>query len=66
MIYRLGEFFCGPGGITWGVVNAEIQNPNFRIAHQCANDYDKDTCDKYRQNICPQHQKTVIHKTSEN
>ncbi len=62
MTYRLGELFCGPGGIAWGAVNAEIQNRDFCIAHQWANDYDEDTCDTYRRNICPQHPETVIHK----
>lgn len=62
MTYRLGELFCGPGGIAWGAVNAAIQNTDFRIAHQWANDYDEDTCETYRRNICPQHPETVIHK----
>ena len=62
MTYRLGELFCGPGGIAWGAINAEIQNTDFRIIHQWANDYDEDTCETYRRNICPQHPETVIHK----
>ena len=62
MTYRLGELFCGPGGIAWGAVNAAIQNPDFRIIHQWANDYDEDTCETYRRNICPHHPETVIHK----
>jgi DNA (cytosine-5)-methyltransferase 1 len=62
MTYRLGELFCGPGGIAWGAVNAEIKNADFRIAHQWANDYDEDTCATYRRNICPQYPETVIHK----
>jgi DNA (cytosine-5)-methyltransferase 1 len=62
MTYRLGELFCGPGGIAWGAVNAKIQNADFRIAHEWANDYDEDTCATYRKNICPQHPDTVIHR----
>ena len=62
MIYRLGELFCGPGGIAWGAVNAGIQNSDFHIAHEWANDYDEDTCATYRKNICPQHPDTVIHR----
>ena len=27
MEYKLGELFCGPGGIAWGAANAQIQNP---------------------------------------
>jgi len=62
MNYRLGELFCGPGGIAWGAVNAEIQNTDFKIVHQWANDYDENTCATYRRNICPQHPETVIHR----
>ena len=38
MIYRLGELFCGPGGIGWGATNADIGDANYRIVHQWAND----------------------------
>ena len=31
MIYRLGELFCGPGGIAWGATNAKIDNKDFGI-----------------------------------
>ncbi|MDR1539074.1 MAG: DNA cytosine methyltransferase [Clostridiales bacterium] len=62
MIYKLGELFCGPGGIAWGAVNASIQNPDYRIIHQWANDYDENTCETYRHNICPDHPETVIHR----
>ena len=44
MVYRLGELFCGPGGIAWGATNADIGDPEYRIVHQWANDYDADTC----------------------
>lgn len=62
MIYKLGELFCGPGGIAWGALNANIGNNDFRIVHQWANDYDKDTCETYRYNICPNNPKSVYHK----
>lgn len=62
MVYRLGELFCGPGGIAWGAVNAAVENPAFRIAHEWASDYDRDTCDTYRYNICPDSPRTVIHE----
>ena len=61
MPYRLGELFCGPGGIGWGATHADIGNPNFVIQHQWANDYDANTCDTYRHNICPEHPETVYH-----
>lgn len=59
MIYRLGELFCGPGGIACGAMNAHIADDDFGIIHQWANDYDKDTCNTYRRNICPDHPETV-------
>ena len=34
MVYRLGELFCGPGGIAWGATNADIGDPEYRIVHQ--------------------------------
>lgn len=61
MPFRLGELFCGPGGIAWGAINADIGNENFRIVHQWANDYDADTCETYRANICPDAPDTVHH-----
>lgn len=61
MEFRLGELFCGPGGIAWGATNAKIDNPDFRIVHQWANDYDESTCETYRKNICPDTPETVYH-----
>lgn len=61
MIFRLGELFCGPGGIALGAKNAKINDSNFRIEHAWANDYDHDTCETYRNNICPTQPDTVIH-----
>jgi len=61
-IYRLGELFCGPGGIGYGAITAEIGNPDYRIAHQWATDYDRDTCDTYAHNICPESPNSVICK----
>ena len=40
MQYRLGELFCGPGGIAWGATHADIGNSDYSIVHQWANDYD--------------------------
>ena len=60
MPYRMGEFFCGPGGLACGALNASIENPNFRIVHAWANDYDQQTCDTYIENICHDAPETVI------
>ena len=50
-IFRLGELFCGPGGLAYGAMTAD--NEVYKIVHAWANDYDKDTCDTYIYNICP-------------
>ena len=59
-ICELGELFCGPGGLAWGATNADIGLDNHRIVHTWANDYDSDTCNMYRRNICPQDPDSVI------
>ncbi len=58
--YRMGEFFCGPGGLACGALNACIENPNFKIVHAWANDYDRQTCNTYAENICPDSPESVI------
>ena len=62
MPFRLGELFCGPGGIAWGATHADIGDPKFRIVHQWAIDYDASTCETYRHNICPNAPQTVYHE----
>lgn len=52
MIYRLGELFCGPGGLAWGAMNADIGKKNSKIIHAWANDIDNVTCQTYAINIC--------------
>lgn len=66
MPYRLGELFCGPGGIAWGALHADIGNPEYTIVHQWANDYDASTCDTYRYNICPYPHRLFTTRISEN
>ena len=61
MIFHLGELFCGPGGIGWGATHADIDDPEWGIVHQWANDYDADTCETYRHNICPDDPESVYH-----
>jgi len=50
--FRLGELFCGPGGIAYGAITAQIPDEDFSIVHAWATDYDKDTCATYIHNIC--------------
>jgi DNA (cytosine-5)-methyltransferase 1 len=62
MTFKLGELFCGPGGIGYGATTAVISNPNYRISHQWATDYDQDTCYTYIHNICPENPGSVYCK----
>lgn len=57
-VFRLGELFCGPGGLALGATRAE--NDVYQIIHQWANDYDDSTCRTYRRNICPENPDSVI------
>lgn len=61
MNFKLGELFCGPGGLACAAINAKIENKDFKIQHVWATDYDKDTCETYAKNICPNEKETVIH-----
>lgn len=60
MIFKLGELFCGPGGLAYGALTADIGNQNWKIIHEWANDYDQSTCDTYTHNICPETPESVI------
>lgn len=58
--FKLGELFCGPGGLALGAISACIEDSEYRIVHKWANDYDASTCDTYRRNICPDDAESVI------
>ena len=60
MIFRLGELFCGPGGIAKGAMLADIGMPEWGIEHAWANDFDLSTCKTYTHNICPDRPESVI------
>ena len=51
-VFRLGELFCGPGGIACGAHNAKSGDGEKSIVHAWANDFDTDTCETYIKNIC--------------
>lgn len=61
-IFRLGELFCGPGGLALGAVlsRAETHDTIYKIDHAWANDYHHDTCKSYARNICPDNPASVI------
>lgn len=56
--YHLGELFCGPGGIAVGALSVSV--PGTKIIHEWANDFDFNTCETYRRNICPERPESVI------
>ena len=58
-MFKLGELFCGPGGIACGAMRAKSADGKFAIEHAWANDYDEDTCKTYIRNICPNDPETV-------
>ena len=49
--FTLGELFCGPGGLALGATTTSVKG--MKIVHAWANDYDRDTCNTYTRNICP-------------
>jgi len=51
MEFKLGELFCGPGGIGYAAKTSRIENKNFKITHVWATDYDIDTCATYKTNV---------------
>lgn len=50
--FKLGELFCGPGGLAYGAMHSVSDNGEYGIEHAWANDYDHDTCQTYIKNIC--------------
>jgi len=54
MIFKLGELFCGPGGLAYGAVKAKVKAKNgeeYMVQHAFANDIDPDACRTYTENI---------------
>jgi DNA (cytosine-5)-methyltransferase 1 len=51
MVFKMGELFCGPGGIGCAAMNACIGHAGLRIEHAWATDYDPDACRTYEKNI---------------
>lgn len=57
--FRLGELFCGPGGLACGAIRSKSSDGRYGVKHVWANDYDSDTCETYRRNICPDSPESV-------
>ena len=60
--FRLGELFCGPGGLAYGARMSHVAHGNchYSIRHAWATDYDQSTCDTYARNICNGSHETVV------
>lgn len=52
-LLKLGEYFCGPGGMAKGAIHATSVNSGISlgVVSAWANDYDEDTCKTYAKNI---------------
>jgi DNA (cytosine-5)-methyltransferase 1 len=62
--FRLGELFCGPGGLALGAKLAKVSTKgrSWNVEHAWANDIDPDTCRTYIRNITPERPDHVIAK----
>ena len=58
-IFRMGELFCGAGGLASGAMMARSADGRFKIQHVWASDYDADACATYTKNICNGDSSTV-------
>jgi DNA (cytosine-5)-methyltransferase 1 len=61
-VFKLGELYCGPGGLALGSKWSRVEKDGhmYLIDHSWAVDYDKDSCDTYRKNICPDNPDSVL------
>ena len=61
--FELAELFCGPGGLSYGAMNASTVDKNgniYKIKPVWANDIDEDTCRTYAKNIHGGNLKNVV------
>ncbi|HEX8567721.1 MAG TPA: DNA cytosine methyltransferase [Pyrinomonadaceae bacterium] len=64
MDFRLGELFCGAGGIGYAAKKTRFKTDigEFSINHAWSTDFNEDACKTYRRNICPDAPETVVHE----
>lgn len=63
MIFKKGELFCGPGGLSLGAEWAKAASDDgevFRVEHAWANDSDPDACETFRHNLCSDSPESVF------
>ena len=58
--FRLGELFCGPGGLAYGALSSQSDDEQYGVEHIWSSDYDLDSCSTYISNICPDKPESVI------
>ncbi|MGE5403336.1 MAG: DNA cytosine methyltransferase [Candidatus Saccharibacteria bacterium] len=69
MLFRMGELFCGPGGLALGAERAEAWDDfgeRFNIRSVWANDIDHWTCETYRHNMSSRNDCWVIEQDVRN
>lgn len=59
---KFGELYSGPGGLSLGAIKSKVifNNKQYGFEHSWASDYDKNTCETYTKNICPNHPDKVF------
>lgn len=45
--FKLGELYCGPGGLACGALRSRSDDGSLSLSHTWANDYDSDTCETF-------------------
>lgn len=63
--FRLGELFCGPGGMSYGAQLAASKFTDVSLQHVWANDIDLDACRTFMRNIDGASKDSVICKNVE-
>ncbi len=60
--FKLGELFCGCGGIGLGALSARLHWRGHSYSYEIAwaTDWDKDACQTYRRNLVPDRPEAVI------
>ena len=64
-VFKLGELFCGAGGLALGAKNAafdDVSGDSYRFELAWANDIDEYACESYKHNIIPNGENKVICK----
>jgi len=60
--FKLGELFCGPGGLARGALKSKISKNGtvYKLSHAWASDYNLDSCNTFRRNIANGSPNSVI------